>query len=243
MDVFSELNANDWSLGFNLGLLYEFSPETRVGLAYRSPVRHDLEGSAEFDIQNEAYLAYLELLDIAEATFVKQGAYGSIDLPATASLSIFHQVTPALSLMADVTWTEWSSFETLVMNFEGTLADNPSVTTEKWDDSWRYSVGASYQVNEKLKLRCGLAFDETPISDEHRTPRIPGEDRFWTSIGLGYQFTESLSVDFAYSHLFVSDSKMEKYAVIGSEDEGRGTVIGEFENSVDIASIQFSYNF
>ncbi|SHJ20772.1 long-chain fatty acid transport protein [Malonomonas rubra DSM 5091] len=247
-DVFSELNADDWSFGYNLGLLYEFTPETRMGFAYRSKIKHKLEGDAKFNIQNPTWLSNVDpaLLAMAQATFVKQGAYGSIELPASASLSYFHQATPELAIMADITWTEWSSFDSLVMNFEGTLADSPSITTENWDDTWRYSIGATYQLNEKLVLRAGVAFDETPISDEHRTPRIPGEDRTWVSLGCGYQFTDKLSMDVAYAHLFVSDSKMEKYATDeGADDEdlARGTVVGEFENAVDIASIQLSYKF
>jgi hypothetical protein len=32
-------------------------------------------------------------------------------------------------------------------------------------------------------------------------------------------------------------------SVSNPEDTARGTVVGEFDNSVDIASIQFSYRF
>ncbi|MFK5925067.1 MAG: outer membrane protein transport protein [Desulfuromusa sp.] len=71
---------------------------------------------------------------------------------------------------------------------------------------------------------------------------MPGEDRFWVSLGAGYQFTEHINIDVAYAHLFVSDSKMEKYAS-DPEDAARGTVVGKFENAVDITSIQFSYKF
>lgn len=242
-DVFSEISADDWSYGFNLGLLFEFTPESRAGLAYRSKVKHKLTGDADFTIQNSAYLTALGLLPTAQGTFVNQGANGSIDLPASASLSLYHQFSDTLAFMADVTWTEWSSFDKLVMNFTGTLATSPSVTTENWDDTWRYSIGASYKVTKELTLRTGAAYDETPISDNYRTPRIPGEDRFWLALGAGYQFTDNLVLDCAYAHLFVADSNIHKTATLGTEDEGRGTIIGSFENSVDIASVQVSYKF
>lgn len=248
-DVYADNNADDWSFGYNLGFLYEFSADSRVGLAYRSEVEHDLEGKTTTSMSSLA-AATLDAITIAPgATMLNlfpasQGVKGTITLPASASLSLFHQMSDKLAIMADISWTEWSSFEELTLEFESGIAgSSSSTTTENWDDTWRYSLGATYQATEALKLRTGVAFDETPISDEYRTPRIPGEDRLWLSLGAGYQFTENLSMDVAYTHLFVDDSKMEKTATPGTEDEGRGTVIGEFENSVDIASLQLSYSF
>ena len=176
--------------------------------------------------------------------FQDQKISGTITLPAVASFNLFSQLTDKFALMGDVTWTGWSSFDKLTINFEGAgiAGQSSTTTTENWDDSWRYSLGASYQLTEALKLRGGVAFDETPISDDYRTPRIPGEDRTWLSIGAGYQISESIYMDFAYAHLFVPDAKMQK-TVANPEDTARGTVVGEFENSVDIVSAQLTYSF
>jgi len=245
-DIFAENTADDWAFGFNLGAIYEFTQDTRIGIAYRSEITHKLEGDIALNVPTAIAgtpLPALSGLPLA-ALFPNQGINGEITLPATASFSVFSQVTERFALMGDVTWTGWSSFDKLTINFEGTgIAGSPSTTTtENWDDTWRYSIGTTYQATDVLKLRGGLAFDETPISDDYRTPRIPGEDRFWVSLGAGYQFTENINMDFAYAHLFVSDSKMQK-TVANPEDTARGTVIGEFENSVDIASVQFTYKF
>lgn len=243
-DVLVENNADDWSFGYNLGLLYEFNEATRIGFAYRSEIKHKLKGDTTTQLP-----AALAASPTVQAAFANQGVNGKITLPASASLSIFHQVTDKLALMADVTWTEWSSFKELTLNFEGALGiggNSSTTTTENWDDTWRYSAGATYQATEELALRTGIAFDETPISDEYRTPRIPGEDRLWLAIGAGYKITENFILDVAYTHLFVSDSKMQKTTDLtnpNDEDNSRGNVIGEFENSVDIASAQLSYKF
>ncbi len=177
--------------------------------------------------------------------FADSAAEADICLPDTASASIYHRFTDRLALMADVTWTNWSVFDELRVDFENPLKAD-SVTTYNWQDSWRYSLAASFDASEQLLLRLGLAFDETPVPDaEHRTPRIPCEDRFWVSLGGGYRFSEKLKADFAYAHLFVSDSKINRQA--GTDPSGEnffaGTLVGEFENSVDIASVQIAYNF
>ena len=43
-----DLDADDWSFGYNIGLLYEFDENTRVGAHYRSKISHTLEGNADF---------------------------------------------------------------------------------------------------------------------------------------------------------------------------------------------------
>ena len=137
--------------------------------------------------------------------------------------------------------TEWSTFDKLVIEFDGDVPD--SLTTENWDDNWRYSVGANYTPNDRLILRGGLAYDETPIPDaKHRTPRIPGEDRFWVAFGAGYKLTDQATLDFGYAHLFVKDSKIAKDGT-DPEDALRGPLYGEYENKVDIISAQLSYSF
>ena len=235
-DVFVENTADDWGYGFNLGAMYEFTPTTRVGVAYSSEIKHNLEGKVKTKVPST--------LTSLAGLFQNQDVHGDVTLPATASVNFYSKITNKLALMADVTWTEWSSFDELTINFDGAkiATKASSTTTEKWDDSWRYSLGGTFQATDSLLIRAGIAYDETPISDKYRTPRIPGEDRFWVTLGTGYQITQSISVDAAYAHLFVSDSKMEKNAE-DDEDTAHGTVVGDFENSVDIFSVQLSYKF
>ncbi len=238
-DVFIENKADDWGFGFNLGMLYQFNEKTRAGLTYRSQITHKIEGEVTSDVPSA--VANLD----AAGLFADQSVNGSLTLPASASISLYHQMNARLSLMGDVSWTGWSSFDELIINFEGTgiAGSTNSPTTENWEDTWRYSIGASFKATDLLTLRTGLAYDETPILDEYRTPRIPGETRTWLSLGTGYKLTNNLNLDVAYAHLFVSDSKFSKTASPGLEDESRGSVQGEFENSVDIASIQLNYIF
>ncbi len=240
-DIYADMNADDWGYGFNLGLLYEFDKNSRIGAAYRSRITHKLKGDVDFSLQNQAYLATFGLAGTAVASFPDQDISADLTLPASASLSAYHQFSAEWALMADVTWTEWSSFEELVIEFDGALAD--SVTTENWEDNWRYSIGTTYAPSDRLKLRLGLAYDESPIpSARYRTPRIPGNDRFWTAFGVGYQITRNMNLDFGYAHLFVKDAKIDK-TLADAENLSRGTLQGEYDSSVDIASLQLTYSF
>jgi long-chain fatty acid transport protein len=238
------LKADDWAYGYNLGLLVEADEETRLGLAYRSRMEYTAKGNADFTVPST--ITGNSTVDGGlQAMFADSGAKAEMTLPDSLSVSIYHRFTDRLALMADVTWTNWSVFKELRVEFDNPLKAD-SVTSYNWNDSWRYSLGGSYDASESLTLRAGVAFDETPIpDDESRTPRIPDEDRFWTSVGACYRFTENLKADFAYAHLFVSDSKIDRQAGVDPSGENffAGTLVGEFENAVDIASVQLAYNF
>jgi long-chain fatty acid transport protein len=239
------LEADDWAYGYNLGILVEADEDTRLGLAYRSRMEYTAKGSADFTVPAAVSSVLLAPGVTIGSMFADSGASADMTLPDTLSASVYHRFTDRLAIMADVTWTNWSVFDELRVEFDNPLKAD-SVTSYNWNDSWRYSLGGSYDVSESLTLRAGLAFDETPIPDaESRTPRIPGEDRFWTSVGGTYHFFENLKADLAYAHLFVSDSKINRQA--GGDPTGEnffaGTLVGEFENAVDIASIQLAYNF
>jgi len=235
------LEADDWAYGFNAGALVEVSENTRLGLAYRSKVDYTAEGDADYEVP--ATISGIPALDAGiQAAFSDVDAKADLTLPATASASVFHRFNAQWAVMADVTWTEWSEFEELRVEFADGRQD--AVTTEMWDDAWRYSAGLTYSPSEALDLRFGLAYDETPIPDDYRTPRIPGDDRFWVSAGLGYAWG-SFKLDLGYAHLFVDDAKSARQAGMDptGEDFFKGTLSGEFENAVDIASAQLTYLF
>lgn len=231
------LEGDSWGWGFNLGTLIDLSEQTRLGLHYRSEIKQTLKGSADFS--GAAQAAVAGVTGIFTDTAVKS----SIKLPATASISLFHEINPEWSVMADYTWTNWSKVPELRFDFSNAQPDG--VTTLNWKNSSRYSIGASYSpASSPWVFRGGLAFDETPIPDSSvRTPRVPGEDRTWVTIGAGYRSSDTLTFDFGYAHIFVDDAVISKAAAAGTEDFIRGALNGSYDSSVDIFSAQLEYRF
>jgi len=223
------LKGDDWGYGFNLGLLLAPSESTRVGIAYRSGIRHTLKGRADFENAPAALVA-------ATGRFVDTGVRSSVKLPDMLSASLAHRIGTRALLLADVTWTRWSTLRELRFRF-----DNPKeadgVTTLEWKNAWRYSAGLSYRWSRRWTLRTGIAYDQTPIPNaQRRTPRIPGEDRRWIAVGASYQPSRSLRLDVGYAHLFVRDPRIAKTAT--GEDTFRGALKGRYDASVDILSAQ-----
>jgi long-chain fatty acid transport protein len=223
-------DATDTSVGYNIGVLLTPVESTRFGVHYRSEIRHELEAKATFNRVNAVFSEATGLL-------VNQDAKAKVTLPESLSMSVYHQINAQWGVMADITWTRWSRFDELVIEFEGTQPTQ--VQPQNWDDSFMYSVGVRYTPNDRWTLRVGLAYDETPIpSAEDRNPRIPGNDRFWMALGASYQVADKISIDMGYAHLFIEDIE------INNTEVSTGHVLtGRYEAAVNIFSAQVSYHF
>jgi len=230
-DGFAKVSGDSWSTGLNFGTLIKITDMTRVGLSYRSAIKHSIEGDADFDVPTEA------LPLTASGLFTDSTAEAEVKLPASASLSLVHSLVPKTHLLFDITWTQWSNFEELKVNYlESPQPD--SVTTSNWNDIYRFSMGINHQIKSNIKLRTGVAYDQSPIPDEvHRTPRIPDSDRVWLTAGIGIDLLKNVHVDIGYAHIFGVKEKTNN-TFESSVPTINHSLVGEYEVSVDIFSAQ-----
>lgn len=229
-DGFVKILGEDWSVGYNLGILYEPTPTTRFGLAYRSAIDHTLRGNADFTVPTN-----LTALT-RTGRFTDTGASAPLKLPDTLSLSAYHEISPRWAVMGDITWTNWSRFEELRIDYDNP-AQPSTIQPENWEDTFRLSAGVNYTVNKALILRTGIAYDPTPVKDEFRTARIPDGDRLWLAVGASYRPSEALSINVGYAHLFVGD------APINEGSATTGILRGEYDSSVNIVGVQVNWQF
>ena len=232
-----ELEGSDWGFGYNLGVMLTPREGTRIGAAYRSKIDHRLDGDADFTNDEAGVASTLQ----ANGVFNDTGIEADLTTPDSINFGIYQEVTDRLAVMGDFQYTFWSEFDELRVEFDNNLQPD-NVTEEDWNDVWFAAIGARYQVSDALSLRTGAAFDQSPIPDSTRTPRITGEDRKWVAFGASYNPYPWFGLQAGYTHIFVSDSTVD----LDSSDPGgtfRGDLEAEFENSVDIVTIQASLRF
>lgn len=228
-------NSGDLSYGWNAGLLYDVSGSTRIGIAYRSKIENTLTGTADFTVPG----AMSSVTDTG--LFTDSNLSSDVTFPDTLSLSTFHKYNESLEVMADITWTGWGSFRELRIKYDNP-AQPDSVTTEEWKNTLRYAIGMNYRGYPKWVIRAGIAYDETPVpNSQRRTPRIPDNNRLWLSFGGGYQLNESMLMDFGYSHLSIRDVDIDNEFEASSPQLG-STLKGTYDSSVDILSLQLTWN-
>ncbi len=235
----AKVTGDDWGYGYTLGALFQATDRTRFGISYRSEIDLTLEGDVDFSAETATGQS---VIAGDPSTFNDGGGKAELTTPANLNLGIYHQLTDRLALMANAEWTEWSSFDELVVEFEDDTPD--STTTENWDDTWAFSVGANYALNRQWTLRGGLGIDRTPVpSAEYRTPRVPDADRRWASLGATYQPNENLGITAGYLHIFGDDVDMDQDATLTNENASRGNLSGEYEVEADVFALSVDYRF
>lgn len=237
-DSTADITGDSTAVGFNLGALFLPTENIKLGIAYRHSVDHELEGDVDFQV--DPTLRVLLDSNPATAGLLQDGsAVAEVKLPSTLSFSGAWQVNDKIELLSDLTWTGWSSFEELRVVFE-TPPDTLSL--QEWEDVLRFSAGVNYSYSPKLILRAGYAFDEEAIpGPERRTARIPGNDRTWLSLGLGYKVSEKFSFDVGYARLTLDETVIDNRNL---EAGGTGSVVrGLYDSSINIVSAQINWDF
>ena len=201
----SKIKGDKWSLGWNAGITYKLNENHRWGLAYHSAVNVKFKGeySNQFPVDYNALLPALAAsgasLPISQATGGKN-VPGSLtlNLPAYWEFSGFHKITDKLAVQYSYKYTEWKRLKSLTAY--GNSGNTLFHKDEKFSNASRYALGFSYNANDALTLRAGVAYDKS-ASVNHPSISIPDTDRMWYSLGATYRFTPNLSADFGYSHL------------------------------------------
>ena len=235
-----KLEGDDSSFGWNVGLLFDLTVKDRLGFAYRSAIKHDIEGNATFTVDS-ALDAIIGTFPPPGNNLLQNSSLSTFaELPELFSISYVRDINPNWSLLADYTWTGWGSLDTIEIIFAGNPPGATSSLDLEFQNTNRVSVGAHYKPGNKWIFRGGLAYDESPVrSDEQRSARVPDNDRTWLSFGFGYEPSQSWSLDVGYSHLFVSDTGINNTSLSASN----ATLVGSYEASVDILSAGVNFNF
>ncbi|WP_430460049.1 OmpP1/FadL family transporter [Thalassolituus sp. LLYu03] len=201
------MEGHNTAFGFSAGALLEFTPESRLGLNYRTRIAHQLSGSATVEFPDEA-ATFMALAGLENTE-----AEGKVQLvtPEVANLSYFHQFGD-LSLQADYSWTKWSRYDQIQVESRNStvaaLAAAPQVYD--WTESQRIAVGATYQLSPALTLRGGVAMDSTPIEDDKTKVDFAFDDYKALSLGMSYGITSDLTLDLGFQHTMTQQRDIDQ---------------------------------
>lgn len=224
-----KINADSWDWGWNFGAMLTLSEKLRFGLSYRSSITHDAEG--DFDYDSSIRLLPSKTFD-SKAT---------VKTPDTIMFTATWEATDNLRLSSLIRWAKWSNFKTLTIKNEvsGPYTDFGSKSYDNdWEDTWLFSVGADYKLNDAWTVRGGVAYEKDPVSDSSkRMAVIPDTDRLWFSVGATWNASKNFQIDGGFSYLKGIGNR-DLYDKVGGEK------IGKYK-SLDavILGIQGQYRF
>ena len=242
------LNADGWAWGGNLGFMWQPTETVRVGLAYRSQVNHKADGYLKTEVSSSTL----------SGSFKSNDGHAEMSGPHTITLTGTWKATDALRLSGLARWANWSSFDKLPISgdslkkatyaaaldlthnsqWANALSSNKTAPEYHWKDSWLFTVGADYDINDEFTVRGGVGYEISPVDDDkYRSATIPDTDRLWLSMGATWHASKNLQGDFGIAYL----------KGIGNKDlynESTEQKVGEFDKLDAILwGAQFVYKF
>ncbi|MFV3370116.1 OmpP1/FadL family transporter [Pseudomonas sp. NY15435] len=215
-----EYKDTDVGTGVNIGLLYDLSERTKIGLAYTSKVKLEFEDSPDVrKVSNPIINAALNRLDVDSLEL-------DMNIPQTATLSIAHQVDAQWKLLGSLGWQDWSDFGQIGVEVDANAGGVDRTVDRHYKDTWHASIGTQYQANPRLRWSFGVGYDSSAVDDKDRTVDNPMAETWRLATGVNYQLDDGLDVHLAYTLVWLGDMDDEQ-----TKSRSGETLSGTYNNA------------
>lgn len=231
-DSQSRFSVNDWAYGGHIGLLFKYDDRTRIGLNYKSKLMMNLKGYSDFTLDQISF-------------FETNSFQLPIALPASTTLSIYHDMTPCWALMGTIAYDQWSSIQNYhARNYIQPSPTNPLTSTlidvtvpQNMRNTVDLSIGTHFKINEKIMLRASFKYEPTPTVNSFRYVNFPDGTKYGFQIGSRYQASDKVALDVIYGHVFVKSGNINDVNPVTG-----ATATGHFNTSINLLGGQLVWN-
>lgn len=238
--VNGEIDADSIAWGFNVGVMWSPLENLRFGLSYRSKINHNADGDFTFSGGTAGMDQILGKYELRQG--VPYDAAATLSTPAWIMATAAWDVNDLLSLYATFRWTDWSSFDTLVLESSEGLRPfgGKRVVENHWQDTYLVSVGADLRFTNWWTFRAGIGYETSAVDDpKYRTAIIPDADRLWLALGSSFKATENMQIDVSAAWLHGIGERN-----LWDKDTAGGTEVGKFEDlDAYLFGVQLVYKF
>jgi long-chain fatty acid transport protein len=218
--------------GWNAALLWKPVPLLSLGASYRSSIKVDYDGEGKFTQRLTGNAAF----DAAVAAGLPQGKQTvavSIEFPASANFGLAVNLPADFRVSVDADWTEWSSFDELLIDFENAAIPDLDRQTQ-WDDAWAYRAGLEKKFGA-FAVRAGYYFDESPQPVADVGPILADADRNAYTLGFGYD-TERWGVDI--SDIYIDFKNRDTRGELNNDQ-----FFGRYSEAANLVALTFRLSF
>ena len=219
--------ARGYGAAGKIGVVYKVTPQLTIGATYHSK-------TALGDLETDDATVSMEA--ILPDGFAGGGTDGNPDLvpveikgkiavkdfewPDTYGIGFAYQVTPRFLVAADVKQIRWSDvMEDFTMKFTADenqtgpadtfgLGDTVMNATlyQDWDDQTVFNLGVALKATDMITVRAGWNHASNPIPDKYLNALFPAIVEDHITAGIGLDFNESSSLNFAMSFALETDA-------------------------------------
>ena len=221
-----DMEYHNWGVGYNLGVLFEPSGKTRIGIAYRSEVNLTLKGDIDF-----SNIGIIWTRAGLEDTFAKT----DFTIPGSIMASLYQEINEKLAIVFDVGWQDWSSMKkTKITTETGTTVS----IDRNWKDTWRVGGGVHYRISKPLLLKMGVSYDSNPVSESNRLPDIPVDRQWRYAAGLDYDVNNNTVVSLNLEFVDLGKAPIDHQMI-----QGGRRLSGDYDQFASLISLSFRRKF
>lgn len=197
----------DWDFGARLGVLYEPTKNTRIGLTWVSEAEYEFKVNGSVTIDPPGPLGPItHTIPLAAGITAPQQLMGSV----------YHRLNERWAVMGNLGWQEWSKFADATLETDGGTV----TSSMQLQDTWHAAAGVQYTLNEKTRLNAGVAYDSSMYEDQSDSSfTIPSGATWRLGAGVQYALSPQSELGFAVEYADAEDNASQSALVSGSYDE------------------------
>lgn len=163
-----------------------------------------------------------------------------LDLPAQAAVGLAYDATRGVTLLADVWWTDWSTFDQLELGFERLPADTLFLV---YQDAWAYRLGFDWDASPRWDVRGALVRTTEAQTDIAVSPLLAEAERWYYSAGIGYELRSGFRADAYFMWIDQEDRAGRVRPLLSPDADPEAVNVGTYEARAATYGITFSYSF
>jgi len=209
------LKTDNFSPGFNLGVMLMPSENTQIGIAFRSQILHHLRGRITF-------------LRLA----VTPSASTKLVMPANVIVSVVQNITNQFSLLGELGWSDWSSMHNTIVDVAGFTA----TTIRDWKNTYRVGVAGRYRFTPNFLVQAGASYDSSPTTSSHRLPDLPMDRQIRVGAGLIYNLIRAVDLGLSYEYMNMGNANI-------NNTSSNGSLVGSYSrNYINVFQVSLNVN-
>lgn len=207
-----DVDADGVAFGGIVGAVYEINADNRFGISYRFSPEMSADGTVNYGG-----------VDFEEI---------NIPMPDIFQVAGFHQLTDKFAVHYTAQLSTWGDFDEISVSDPGDV----QLKHYAWDDSWLFSVGGTYTLNDTWTLRAGYMHDQGVVG-EVSSISIPDSNRNWYTAGATYNLSKHTSLDFGIAFVRGEDVSLTEMS------EVVGDIHASTRSDATYYSMQYNYKF
>ena len=199
------LDGDDTGFSYNLGIAWEVSERTRIGLDYQAEVDLDFDGKLKANVPG-----------------IRVDSNTELPLAAKVRLGINHNLDDQIGFWFSLGWDDWSALDEVFVS----LPEREGGLKKNWDDTYHYAAGFQYRLDRNWEIASGIAYDTNPVDSTDRTADLPVDRQIRYNAGARYTLRDGLTIGGYINYTDLGSAKIDARFWSGEYDKNSAIELG-----------------